>query len=339
MQTVHQCCSLGCTVYSNEGFHVICKNTNKENTTSNAANELSKGKHFTWTDKKPCTIFSLCLAAPLTLRDCWRRGSSVFHSQRLSWAGTGFGLVVELYTWVMEIQMLEMTEKRNSHICAYPPSQATLHKSINLFSNNGNTTDFGPQIIFFMWMDTREMTVASTIHETFTGQVNTRKMRDKDFHSPKDHWSNSVVDLSDQLLQYHSQEKWSNQEGETEHCWSTFTASTLQYPAIPYIVNFLKQSQAMFLGSRFMKELAAGLWGATGHRANQRGGLYAKIARSLQMAYKRQRSSKSATKGCSRCIQSHVALCLMMAHRSGFPQRHKQHLPSGSRIVQCWSCI
>lgn len=210
-------------------------------------------------------------------------------------------------------------------------------------------------------MDTREVSVCSTIHRAFDGDTVNRNVHDKETGN----WQKKPitapccvmdynkymggVDLSDQLLQYYSVHKRSNRWYRTLLYHFIDIATTNSY--ILHKEMCLSSENVPMSHSQFVEELSAELCGVPKGRdvMPPRGPqcLPESLASVDELApvdeeseWERSRSGDTATKGrrycklCKKrtiwkCARCDVALCLV-AHRNCFS---KWHSGRGSQVV------
>nr|XP_009292848.1 piggyBac transposable element-derived protein 4-like [Danio rerio] len=173
------------------------------------------------------------------------------------------------------------------------------------------------KLLFVKWMDTREVSVCSTIHKAFDGDTVTRNVHDKETGS----WQikniasprcvvdynkyMGGVDLSDQLLQYYSVHKRSNRWYRTLLYHFIDIAATNSY-ILHKEMCLAAQTVAMSHG-QFMEELSRELCGVPkGSDVAPRGAQclpesLASVDEETDSKWERSRTADTATKGRQYC--------------------------------------
>ncbi|KAL7395368.1 hypothetical protein ABVT39_015182 [Epinephelus coioides] len=304
--------------FTDDVVKTLCQNTNKQ-----AAKNIVQGKKYSWTDiitqefqKFLGLNFYFALVKMNAVQDYWKTGSIfslTFPASVMPW------------------------NRDNRKECPQT-SENALHKKVPRGSIRWICQ--GP-LIFVKWMDTREVSVCSTIHRAFDGATVKRRMKSQDGSwittsvpcpTPVVEYNKHMggVDLSDQLIQYYC---------NTDPTDGTAPSSTISWTLLPPTAisfDLCKQRQQEPMSHRgFLQELTAQLCGVTVNVPPQRAqgshipvtvshvedkGKKATAGRKKCILCRKDREVQQSTPW--KCEMCDVALCLV-PDRNCFKEWHK----------------
>nr|XP_033471259.1 piggyBac transposable element-derived protein 4-like [Epinephelus lanceolatus] len=265
-----------------------------------------------------------------------------------AYLGTGFHVYMDnfytsptLFRALYNVNMVACGTYRDNRKECPQTSENALHKKVPRGSIRWIRQ--GP-LIFVKWMDTREVSVCSTIHRAFDGATVKRRMKSQDGSwitisvscpTPVVEYNKHMggVDLSDQLIQYYSVQHRSNRWYRTLFYHFMDIAATNSYLLHK---DLCKQRQQEPMSHRgFLQELTAQLCGVTVNVPPQRAqgshipvpvshvedkGKKATAGRKKFILCRKDRQVQQSTPW--KCEMCDVALCLV-PDRNCFKEWHK----------------